>query len=67
MITASVITQVVGVIGVLVFLVLLPSYGAAKLAERKGRSFALWLGFCVVVSWPILLIAVLVIRPTTSD
>lgn len=50
-----------------VVLVLLPSYGVAKLAERKGRNFAAWFVASVLFSWVMLLIAALVMRPRPAE
>jgi hypothetical protein len=54
-----------GLLGVLL-LWLLPSYGVARLAQRKGRSFGLWFGFALVFSWFFLLVAVLLL-PARSE
>ena len=45
----------------------LPAVGVAKIAEGKGRSFALWLAFSLVFSWLWLLIAALIIRPYDDE
>jgi hypothetical protein len=55
------ISEVIGgLLGVLL-LWLLPSYLVARLAQRKGRSFGLWLGFALAFSWFALLIAILIL------
>jgi hypothetical protein len=40
-----------------------PSILVARYAERKGRSFTLYLVASLLVSWPITLVAAAVIRP----
>jgi uncharacterized membrane protein len=66
MVLASIGTAAGAVIAVIV-LWLLPSIGVAKLAERKGRSFALWLVACLLFGWVWFLIAVQVIRPAARE
>ena len=55
-----------GVLGLLV-LWLLPSYGVARLAERKGRIFWLWFVFALAFSWFFLLIAILLLPARHDD
>jgi hypothetical protein len=50
-----------GLLGVIV-LWLLPALVAARIAERKGRSFAVYLIVALVIGWPIPLLAALVVR-----
>lgn len=59
--------EVAGVVVALLLLWLLPSYGVARLAERKGRSFWLWLVFALVFSWFALLIAILLLPAWRDD
>ncbi len=53
--------QVIGGVVAVIVLWLLPSLLVARLAERKGRSFALWLAFLLLFTWVPLLIAILVL------
>ena len=55
--------QVIGGVGAVIALWLLPSLLVARLAERKGRSFALWLAFSLLFTWLPLLIAILLLPP----
>jgi hypothetical protein len=50
-----------GLLGVL-FLWLVPALLVARLAQRKGRSFALYLIVSLVVGWPLTLLAALIVR-----
>jgi ABC-type glycerol-3-phosphate transport system permease component len=50
------------VLGV-ILLAALPSYGVARLAERKGRHFWTWFVMAVLVGWMFVLVAAIVIRP----
>jgi small-conductance mechanosensitive channel len=45
---------------VLVALWILPALLTARLAQRKGRSFAAFLAACLLIGWPIPLIVALV-------
>lgn len=50
----------------LIFLLLfwlVPALLVAKLAERKGRSFAVYLVASLIIGWIIPLIAALIVRP----
>jgi hypothetical protein len=40
-----------------------PALFVAKLAERKGRSFAVYLVVSLIIGWVIPLVAALVVRP----
>ena len=53
-------------LGILILIAvwILPSVWVAKRARHKGRSFWLWLVFCLIFSWLPLLIATAIIRPT---
>lgn len=51
-----------GLIFVLLFW-LVPALLVAKLAERKGRSFAVYLVASLIIGWIIPLIAALIVRP----
>jgi small-conductance mechanosensitive channel len=51
-----------GLLGVL-FLWLAPALLVARLAQRKGRPFALYLIVSLVVGWPLTLLAALIVRP----
>jgi hypothetical protein len=42
---------------------LLPALLVGRLAERKGRPFALYLIVSLIIGWPIPLIAALIVRP----
>lgn len=53
-----------GLLAVLV-LWLLPALLVARLAERKGRPFALYLIASLIIGWPIPLLAALIVRPRT--
>jgi ABC-type microcin C transport system permease subunit YejB len=48
---------------VLLLLWLVPALLVAKLAERKGRSFAVYLVASLIIGWIIPLIAALIVRP----
>jgi hypothetical protein len=48
-------------LGLVVFW-LLPALLATRIAERKGRSFAVYLIVALVIGWPIPLLAALVVR-----
>jgi multisubunit Na+/H+ antiporter MnhE subunit len=50
------------VLGV-ILLAVLPSYGVARLAQRKGRHFWTWFVMAVLVGWMFVLVAAIVIRP----
>jgi hypothetical protein len=53
----------------LIFLLLfwlVPAVLVAKLAERKGRSFAVYLIASLIIGWIIPLIAALIVRPRPS-
>jgi hypothetical protein len=47
----------------IIVLWLLPTILTARLAERKGRSFAVYLVVSLLIGWPIPLIAALILRP----
>jgi hypothetical protein len=49
-------------LGVL-FLWLVPALLVARLAQRKGRPFALYLIASLIVGWPFTLLAALIVRP----
>jgi hypothetical protein len=51
-----------GLVAVLI-LWLLPALFVARLAERKGRPFALYLIVSLIVPWPFTLLAALIVRP----
>jgi hypothetical protein len=40
-----------------------PSVLVARLAERKGRSFAVYLIVSLIIGWPIPLVAALIVPP----
>jgi len=42
---------------------LVPAFLVAKLADRKGRSFAVYLIASLIIGWIIPLIAALIVRP----
>lgn len=42
---------------------ILPTILTARLAARKGRSFAVYLIASLLIGWPIPLIAALIVRP----
>jgi hypothetical protein len=50
----------------IVLLWLLPTILTARLAERKGRSFAVYLVASLLIGWPIPLVAALILRPRKS-
>jgi hypothetical protein len=53
----------------LIFLLLfwfIPALIVAKLAERKGRAFAVYLIASLIIGWVIPLIAALIARPRVS-
>jgi hypothetical protein len=45
---------------------LLPTVLTARLAARKGRSFAVYLIASLLIGWPIPLIAALIVRPRNA-
>jgi hypothetical protein len=47
----------------IILLWLIPTILTARLAERKGRSFAVYLVVSLLIGWPIPLIAALILRP----
>lgn len=51
-----------GLLGLLV-LWLVPAVLVARLAARKGRPFALYLIASLILPWPLVLLAALIIRP----
>jgi hypothetical protein len=51
-----------GLLGLLV-LWLVPAVLIARLAARKGRPFALYLIASLILPWPLVLLAALIIRP----
>jgi hypothetical protein len=48
---------------VLLLLWLGPALLVARLAQRKGRPFALYLIASLIVGWPFTLLAALIVRP----
>jgi hypothetical protein len=50
------------VLGV-ILLAVLPSYGVARLAERKGRHFWTWFVMAVLVGWMFVLVAAIAHPP----
>jgi hypothetical protein len=56
--------HIVLLIGLIVFWIG-PAVLAGRLAERKGRSFAVYLIFSLVIGWPIPLIAALILPGRT--
>jgi hypothetical protein len=51
-----------GLLGVLI-LWLVPALLVGRLAQRKGRPFALYLIASLIVGWPFTLLAALIVRP----
>jgi hypothetical protein len=54
----------------LVFLLLfwlVPAFLVARLAERKGRSFAVYLIASLIIGWLFPLIAALIVRPRNAN
>jgi hypothetical protein len=52
---------------VLLLFWLVPAFLVARLAERKGRSFAVYLIASLVIGWPIPLLAALIVRPSADS
>jgi hypothetical protein len=50
-------------LGVVLVFWLVPAVLVAKLAERKGRSFAAYLIVSLIIGWLFPLIAALIVRP----
>jgi hypothetical protein len=60
---AGITTAHLAALLVLLLLWLGPALLVARLAQRKGRSFALYLIASLIVGWPFTLLAALIIRP----
>jgi hypothetical protein len=63
---ASATATLFGVLGILV-LWLLPILLVARLAARKRRSVVGFVAACLIVGWPIGLVAVLIAKPERDD
>jgi hypothetical protein len=52
----------IAVVLALLAFVVAPAFLTARLAERKGRSFAVYLVASLMIGWPIPLLATLILR-----